>query len=298
MSAAELCLRFKQSAVIRFLAAPLLGLRSLFRRRSLRNEHQMLLHLQELLGDETRVTVPSLGGEFLIGTKSDLFRILVTTGSYEAHLLTLIQPHIRPGRDAIDVGANIGLYTTWLAGRLTDGNRVLAIEPSRTALRRLRTNIHLNGHANRVIIHEGVASECEGPVEMCIISGREEYSSMGQRLHPRASGEQIVRETVHSSSIDQLVRLHGLNPGFIKIDVEGCENFVITGMREVLVTHRPVILIELSELLLQSNGSSVRSVLSTLKQADYDVMDTLHPRVPAGTRSAGEYLCVPRSAYP
>lgn len=44
--------------------------------------------------------------------------------------------------------------------------------------------------------------------------------------------------------LDQAVELLELQPGFLKIDVEGFEEEVLKGARRTITTHRPVLLLE------------------------------------------------------
>jgi hypothetical protein len=37
----------------------------------------------------------------------------------------------------------------------------------------------------------------------------------------------------------------GLRPGFVKVDVEGAEPFVLRGMQQTLRAHRPIVMLEL-----------------------------------------------------
>ncbi len=53
-----------------------------------------------------------------------------------------------PGRVFVDIGANIGLYSLPLALRMGSTGRVVAIEPDRHALRRLRINDAASGAGN------------------------------------------------------------------------------------------------------------------------------------------------------
>ena len=101
-------------------------------------------------------------------------------------------------------------------------------------------------------------------------------------------------ETVTASTVDQLVAEYALNPGFIKVDVEGLEHLVFSGASDVLARCRPVILAELTDPLLKSNGSSAKEVVDMIAAHNYQITDPLRPSVVPGTREFGDILCVPR----
>ena len=131
-------------------------------------------------------------------------------------------------------------------------------------------------------------------MEINTVAGREEYSSIGALVHPSIQGAGRQTQRVASTTIDDLVRIHGIHPGFIKIDVEGAEHRVLRGADAALRTHRPVVLSELSTTLLAQNGSSAAEVVAYMESRGYDVVDPLNPSGRFVAREFGDMLCVPR----
>ena len=170
---------------------------------------------------------------------------------------------------------------------------MLSIEPTENALRLLRGNINRNGVDGKVVVFEGVASESSGSATINCVAGREEYSSLGPMLHPSIRGEPYETRPVTATTIDALVDLHNLDPGFLKIDVEGSEHRVLRGCTETLRKCRPVILSELTDSLLRANGSSAAEVISFLESFDYEIWDPADPGARVGTRSFETILCIP-----
>ena len=236
-------------------------------------------------------------GAFAVGTQSDLFRIIATTGTYESEVSQICVRYLPANRDVVDIGANIGLYSVMFARKM-QGRRVLAIETTPGALARLRRNIAMNGVEQKVIVHAGVASDHDGDAQINLVPGREEYSSMGGLLHPAIDGAAHESLRVSSATLDNLVSVHGLDPGFIKMDVEGMEHVVLKGMSHVLLHHRPVIVTELSDPLLRGNGSSAQDVIRFIQGFGYSVLDAHNHEVPAGLRTSGEILCLPPAMSP
>ena len=237
------------------------------------------------------VHVREFAGDFELDVRSAPFRRLLRRGAYEPELSAICRRHAEGVVDALDVGANVGFHSVLLA-KLVSG-RVLAVEPTSNAGARLERNLERNGVRDRVIAHRGAVSDREDTLTIKTIEGREEYSSLGELVHPAVRGERWVEETVRVDTLDALVARHGLAPGFMKIDVEGFEHRAIAGATELLTRHRPVIVAELSDPLLRRNGSSAREVVEALEALDYRVSDPLRPRARPGTREFGDLLCVP-----
>lgn len=255
----------------------------------------MLNTLQECLAEDPVVHVKEFQGTFLVDRRSHVFARVASDGFYEPELAAACAAHLDANRDAIDVGANVGFYTNLMARRLS-ARRVLAIEPTANALAKLKSNLERNGTAGNTIVFEGIASERECVRRLNTVVGKEEYSSIGTLAHPSIRNERYETRDVQSTTIDALVRRYALDPGFIKIDVEGAEYEVLRGAEATLKTHRPVVLSELSASLLKHNGTSAAQVVEYMQGLGYRVLDPLHPGGRFTLREYGDMLCVPLEA--
>lgn len=292
MNIDRMALSLRQSKLLRILLYPALAIRRYKSccRDAIKNE--VLDNLGQLLTDDSVVTLPQFRGSFTMGSQSQLFRDIVKTRDYEPQLAWVFTNHLPADRDVIDIGANIGLYTVLFA-KMPGDRRVLSIEPTPNALVRLRKNILLNDVQEKVIIYGGVASDHSGDAEIKTVAGQEEYSTMGSLTHPHIAGAHHEIIQVSSATIDGLTAEHHLNPGFIKMDVEGMEHIVLKGMTEVLKHQRPVILSELSDPLLRKNGSSSLEVVKFIEDYGYLVTDPVNKNLRPGKRIYGDILCVP-----
>jgi len=282
-----------QYPMLRTALAPAILLRRRLRYVDQTEINDVISNFARLMVEDPMLRVDEFQGQFAMSASSALFRRIIQNGEYEPVLTRHCLEMLNPDRDALDIGANIGFHSVLLAKNLK-GGKVLAVEPTRNALRRLRRNIDLNDVGERVSVFEGVASNAPGMLEIKTIEGREEYSSLGVMGHPSISGISFRTERVAASTVDDLVAMHQLDPGFMKIDVEGAEHLVFEGARTTLGKHRPVILSELSDDLLRQNGSSAADVVRFIEGFDYTVIDPLHPDTPPGYQSFGDILCTPR----
>jgi FkbM family methyltransferase len=252
--------------------------------------------LQKILVEDPVIHIDQFEGSFGLDVRSDLFARQILDENYESELIPFCRRFLAPGRDVIDVGANVGFYSVFFARLIQDSQKVLSVEPTTSALKRLYRNLQRNDVEDRVIVYEGVASNCEETIQINVIEGKEEYSTVGKVKHPSVTGLTYTTQEVKSAMLDTLVAKYSLDPGFIKIDVEGAEKGVIEGCRKTLETHRPVILSELSDSLLKANGTSAQEVITLIQQYDYLVIDPCFPTTVPGYREYGDILCVPKEA--
>lgn len=283
---------YERNKVVRWATFPMVKARRLWLMRHAQSTQEVFSRLAGALTEDPVIAVRGFPGTFAFGSRSDFFRNVVMSGGYETEWAQLCRQHVNPMRDAIDVGANIGLYSVLLAS-LLPSRRVLAIEPTPAAARRLRSNIERNNVSANTIVFQGVASDANGTVQIHVVPGKEEYSSCGQMKHAAITGQQHVAIAVEAATLDDLVNINSLDPGFIKIDVEGMEHAVLGGMRAVLTRCRPVILTEISDALLQHNGSSSATVIDALRSFDYRIYETTGQELRGGDGLNGEILCVP-----
>lgn len=241
---------------------------------------------------DVNLEIAEYGGRFVLSKDSHIFRRFLLHGSYESHLVEIVEKHLQDGVDFIDVGANIGLFSILAAKRSGDG-RVLAVEPTANACRYLRENVDKNRVGSRVHIFEGCIMDYSGTVTIHAIHGMEEYSSTGPIDHPAATGRDTQAYSVPCTTLDELIADHDVMPGLIKIDAEGAEMKIFEGAHNTLTDLRPVIVCELSDALLENRGGSATKVIEFLEDHGYRVLETEAPYRQARVHRFGEILALP-----
>ena len=284
---------YETSILVKILLFPFVGIRRIFVCRSLAKKKVILSQLTSHLADDPLVKVSEFDGVFAIDVRSDLFSRLILSNKYEPEVSQLCWKYLDPEKDVIDIGANIGFFSVLFAKSIKD-RKVLSIEPTPNALRRLRRNLDLNNVSEKVVVFEGVVSDVNGLVNLGTIEGKEEYSSLGAMDHPAINNNNKIQIETVSRTLDQLVSDNMIEPGFIKIDVEGAENLVLKGAVETLQRNRPIIVSELYDFLLKRNGTSAQQVISKLESLDYSVIDPFNKGRTPGSLKFGDILCIPK----
>jgi FkbM family methyltransferase len=248
--------------------------------------------LSDMLAEDPLIRAEEFGGSFRIDVRSDMFTRLVIYKQYEPLLAKVAVEFADDSRDFVDIGANVGFYSVLLARHLKKGHGY-AVEPTAKAFARLQANIKFNGVDDRVTAIKSAISDSKGSVQISVIPGKEEYSSLGGMNHPSIASLGFEVETVPAVTLDELVGQHDIDPGFLKIDVEGCEHMVLAGARETLTRHRPVILTELWDPLITKNGSSSRQVIAYLREFGYRIQDPISGEEVQESSPSLEILCLP-----
>lgn len=278
---------------LRKLLYPAIMIRRFFLQKKFSYKEEIYEHLCKQLAEDPVIKVPEFQGIFVVDCRSDLFKMLLMNKQYEPSLVKLVLKYLDDERDVIDVGANIGFYTILFAKRLKRG-KVLAIEPTLNALERLYKNVQRNNVMDKVVVFEGAVSDYIGKDQIKTLEGKEEYSTLGHWKHPSIKNENPTTLEIEVSTIDNLISRYSLEPGFMKIDVEGLEHLVLRGSKTTIKTKRPIILSELSDPLLKENGSSSLEVINFIKSFNYIVVDAETPEINPESKEFTNILCIPK----
>jgi FkbM family methyltransferase len=183
-------------------------------------------------------TVP--GGRISLLYSEDLGKRVLISGGFEMAEIAVANSRARRGSVAVDVGANVGMFTVPLATAVGPTGAVLAFEPHPANAERLRGNCRVNGRSN-VVVHEVALAESEGTAVLKL--GKDAaYGSTVQVWPGKESGETL---SVPSRTLDGVWREAGQpDVSFVKVDVEGAELQVLSGARDLLATCSPSLLLE------------------------------------------------------
>jgi FkbM family methyltransferase len=164
----------------------------------------------------------------------------------------------RRARGIIDVGANAGLYT-YHAAAAAPQVPTLSLEPIEELAELLRANLTRNGRA-AVRVANVAASDEAGQAEF-FVAESDEVSSLESDHVSAYEGNAGTRRVVRTATLDELVHEYGFeHVDLVKIDVEGHELSVLRGAAETLRTHRPSLLLEVTN----ENANEARALLGRI----------------------------------
>lgn len=154
---------------------------------------------------------------------------IIAHGHWEAHIHRALLSLIRPNFRIVEVGANVGYYTTIMAGAVGADGFVTAFEGNPRLAGLVQRSVLLNGYAARTRIIPKAALDQPSHIDF-VVSRRNSgggYVSLWEN-NPYDDGETLKVEAV---------RIDDQNVGrvdLVRIDAEGSEPFILRGAEAVL----------------------------------------------------------------
>lgn len=165
---------------------------------------------------------------------------MINFRSYEAFETRTMLSCIGKQASILDIGANIGWYSLLFARTRADA-QIHAFEPLPVFFDHLQANVRRNQLEHRVHTHRLGLSDNEGIAEFFIAPGNGTNASLTNVAD--AEGVETVRAEIRA--LDAWCAEQGVEPDFIKCDVEGAELLVVNGAGGILTECRPVVFLEI-----------------------------------------------------
>lgn len=150
----------------------------------------------------------------------------VNNGLWEPFLFNLLNKYVNYGDTILDLGAWRGAVSLYCAKQ---GARCISVEPDIVALKDLRTNISLNKDiTDRIQYYNLCVADSNGSR---FLSSNKFGNSMSSIVGTKKNNS----KEIESVTIDKLLTLNNTTDlNFIKIDIEGAEFEILSGLVRVL----------------------------------------------------------------
>lgn len=187
---------------------------------------------------------------------------------FEPYSVRVLRAAVRAGDTVVDVGANVGFYTTLFSRWVGKEGHVLAVEPEPENLILLRRNVDANDCRN-VAVCDCAAGARTGvePFSVDAATGSTGHLGGSPTMGELSVGTGAVRViSMQVETIDNLAERFGVNPRVIKLDIEGEEIRALEGAARTLSSSRPFIVSELT-------GEHAGDAIAMLRGYDYRLWD-------------------------
>ena len=156
---------------------------------------------------------------------------------------------------AIDIGANVGVWSYWLSKY---AKQVESFEPNPKIFSALKNIKIKNINSYNIAL-----SNKNGSVDLLIPKGSKGFSNQGASLSSIKVQGEHKSITIEAKRLDEY---NFLDVDFIKIDVEGHEHEVIEGARETIKKFKPTMVIEMEE---KHNQIPIEEQISSVEKMGY-----------------------------
>ncbi|CAN5497293.1 hypothetical protein BH20ACT18_BH20ACT18_04530 [soil metagenome] len=201
----------------------------------------------------------------------------VLEGTHEVQVQEALRRMVGHGAVVWDVGANIGVFSLLAARIVGPSGRVVAIEPEAACAAAIGDHARRNA-IDWIEVHAVAATARTGETELIVVR-----DSLWTRLVSVGEHElEVDRRLVPGYALDDLP---APPPALVKIDVEGAELEVLSGMRRLLADVQPAVVCEM-------HGKN-RDFFDAMTAAGYDVLNLDGPEPIHEAGGNVHALCVP-----
>lgn len=188
-----------------------------------------------------------LGHQLLVDLRQFHLGFSIANGHFEGDETAFVLNTVKRGWTVLDVGANIGYFSTIFAALVGNSGRVIAFEPVSDTFLKLKAAISLNGFDSIIDARAAAASDAAGHCQ--IAYGVNSANMGGVSIAPvGAATSEGVKEVAATVRIDDAVGQRPVH--FIKMDVEGAEGLALAGAEDVIRQNRPILMIEFNPVHL------------------------------------------------
>ncbi len=151
-------------------------------------------------------------------------RLMTSPQFFDPAELTILEKELKPDFVFVDIGANAGAYTLFVASRVGSGGRIVAVDPHPVARQRLQCNLDLNG-IGWVTIAPVALSDTSGTLSLFINDRNIGSSSLNAGMEagsPKRAIEVPTRTLLSLLQAEGFTRIDA-----VKVDVEGVEDRIL-----------------------------------------------------------------------
>lgn len=170
-------------------------------------------------------------------TRNYIEHKIFSEGYYEQEVTLLMQNYVNPGDNVLDIGANIGVHTLNLSKMVDTKGKVYAFEPIPFLREKLNLNININRFKNINVIPFALSDD-----NYVIKTAFSQNGNNGTFFIQNDDSGETEINCVKGDDWANQKQITNLR--LIKIDVEGFEYKVLTGLKNTIQKFKPILFFE------------------------------------------------------
>jgi FkbM family methyltransferase len=220
--------------------------------------------------EQKEVPIKTKDGRRLVFPVGNIsYRFVYFIGDYEPTISEIFRKIIRRGNVCLDVGANVGWYSTLFQRLVGETGEVHAFEPVPRTFEFLKRNVNLNKTSDNIVLNNVALGDAEKQVDIHLFpdlpDGHASISTFGRQRFETFPCRMITLD----SYLDER---NISNVNLVKIDIEGAELMMLKGASKLFMQKiLPILEIEMALATSKSFGYTPNDLIEFLRsKADYD----------------------------
>ena len=198
---------------------------------------------------------------------------LILEGVYEEHTDAVLRTLVKPGMHAIEIGANVGLFTLLMCDRVRPNGSVHAFECDPTLAQIARDNIELNGFGRIGTVDERAVSDVPGTLAFRAAVRHRGGGTLvaGLQQIPELTEGERRTIAVTSTTLDAFAAGYDRTIDFMKIDAEGAVAAIVRGGATLFGdrSRRLTVMMEFAPKFMREAGVDPAAQLEELRTAGF-----------------------------
>lgn len=208
------------------------------------------------------------GRKFHVSPDDALYWPIYHGLGYEPEVTGIVRRLIKPGDTVLDIGANVGWFTSLFGKLVGPTGKVIGFEPVPDNYARLVEHVEINDLAQNTEIMRVAVGKEKSNVDIHVFENRTKARSSLSSLNETTN---FVKIPVQLVTVDGILKERSIgNISLMKVDVEGAEFDVLLGAKQLLTQENaPIIVIEINNDVNDSFGYKATDMKNLLKSYGY-----------------------------
>jgi FkbM family methyltransferase len=219
------------------------------------------------VGGNRVLTTTVLGHSLFVDSRDlSLSPQIILNGAWEPGVTQALRSLVKSGMTIVEIGANIGYFTTFLGRLVGPQGCVRAFEANPEIFDLLTENIDINGLIPFVRAEQKLVCDSCGEREITLL---ERHRGSGSMLSFTDAFVALYRDKkttigVPATTLDAYWKDEARSIDLVKMDAEGSEPMILQGMRRIIAQPHLTMVCEFHNQFFETGGPSAEAFLDAI----------------------------------